>query len=70
MDTAGSEPAMTLDFRQAPTFDATAQANRAILVAALERIEAGVTGSCPVREVFRFMTTRSSDSAPAISTPA
>jgi limonene-1,2-epoxide hydrolase len=41
MDTADPNQAMVLDFRNDPGFDATAEANRALLVGALEQIEAG-----------------------------
>lgn len=41
MDTADPNQAMVLDFRTAPGFDATAEANRTQLVGALEQIEAG-----------------------------
>jgi ketosteroid isomerase-like protein len=41
MDTADANQAMVLDFRVAPGFDASAEANRALLVGALEQIEAG-----------------------------
>src|SRR5690349_4045533 len=41
MDTANPNQAMVLDFRAAPGFDATAEANRSLLVGALEQIEAG-----------------------------
>lgn len=41
MDTSDANQAMILDFRKAPGFDATAEANRALLVGALEQIEAG-----------------------------
>jgi ketosteroid isomerase-like protein len=41
MDTSDSSQAMVLDFRAAPGFDETAEANRALLVGALEQIEAG-----------------------------
>jgi ketosteroid isomerase-like protein len=39
--TQNSEPAMVLAFRDAPGFDHTAEHNRALLVGALEQIEAG-----------------------------
>jgi uncharacterized protein len=41
MDTTDANLAMVLDFRNDPAFDETAAANRALLVGALEQIEAG-----------------------------
>ncbi len=41
MDRANEDMAMVLDFRAAPGFDQTAQANRALLTGALDQIEAG-----------------------------
>ncbi len=38
---SSADPAMVLAFRDAPGFDETAAANRALLVGALEQIEAG-----------------------------
>jgi ketosteroid isomerase-like protein len=41
MDSADSDLAMVLSFREAPGFDETAQRNRALVIGALEQIEAG-----------------------------
>jgi ketosteroid isomerase-like protein len=41
VETADPNQGMVLDFRDAAGFDATAEANRALLIGALEQIEAG-----------------------------